>query len=400
MTRKGLRVIQKLNFPSVVDDGLKTIHQQPEELQKLAIALEYRTDNLEKKLHKLEEAANRVEEKTDNFREKTNSLENRVNKLEKTTAEIKKHARIAFLFGRGIDERYSLYLSTHPTLKKLTQLTDPDPYSHHYLTREQLHSLFTYCIESKLISQKTIDYIHNSPELVLVHQMGKVGSVSIHRSLLKLTNDDASILHTHILDKKAFYKVFYGKRLLSQSTTPFLDQRTLISLLLLHELENNFSAKSWVIITAVREPIGRNISAYFQNVNLDLTFPSYSADNVIKDEEVDQAIAAFLDNFDHERPLTWMDANVKEVFGVDVFEKAFNPDKGYEIYEQDNVKLLLIRLESLNDCCGSAFNEFLGIEDFKLVPKNQASDKKYHDLYKAFKERISLPESYVREMYD
>jgi hypothetical protein len=407
MTRKSLRVAQRLKLTSARVDGLNAIRQQSRELRQLTIALKQRTTNLEKQAHKLEketarseEKTNRLEEKTDRLAEKANRLGERANNLEGKIVSVKRDAKSALLFGKGIDERYSLYLSTHPVFKELNRPTESGLYLNHRLSKERIHRLVSHYIESGLISQETVDYIHNSPEIVLVHQMGKVGSASIHHSLLNLTDDNSPVLHTHNLSKQDFYKVFYGKRLLSQSSRPFLDQRTLISLLLLYELENNFNDRNWTIITAVREPIGRNISAYFQNVNLDIAFPSYSANNSIKDEEIDQAIASFLDNFNHEWPLTWMDTNLKDIFGIDVFEKTFDPAKGYEIYTQDNLKLLLVRLESLNDCYSHAFNKFLDIKDFKLVPTNQASDKKYYDLYKAFRERISFPESYVREMYD
>jgi hypothetical protein len=61
--------------------------------------------------------------------------------------------------------------------------------------------------------------------------------------------------------------------------------------------------------------------------------------------------------------------------------------------------VLLLRLESLNQCAPAAMREFMGLDAFELVESNTAEDKSYADLYKAFRRELALPESYLDRVY-
>ena len=91
---------------------------------------------------------------------------------------------------------------------------------------------------------------------------------------------------------------------------------------------------------------------------------------------------------------------IKQIFDIDVYQTQFDPDKGYAIVEQNNVSLLVIRLESLNQSYRSAFNEFLSISNFELQPQNVAADKTYDKIYREFQKRLRLPDSYIQRMYN
>ena len=108
----------------------------------------------------------------------------------------------------------------------------------------------------------------------------------------------------------------------------------------------------------------------------------------------------FFDRLNHDSPLVFFDRELKGVFGVDVFASEFPKSKGYKIYEDEKADVLVIRLESINDCAEEAFKDFLDINNFTLVNTNIGREKIYASIYKEFKETINLPVSYLDKFYN
>ena len=68
------------------------------------------------------------------------------------------------------------------------------------------------------------------------------------------------------------------------------------------------------IISPVREPIGRNISEFFQ------LYEDYTGTRPDKLEyTVEELTTLFLDKVDHEVPLQWFDTMIKPNFDIDVY---------------------------------------------------------------------------------
>ncbi|MBE9102932.1 putative capsular polysaccharide synthesis family protein [Vacuolonema iberomarrocanum] len=298
-----------------------------------------------------------------------------------------------------VDARYSFYLQTLPKENGTWKHNSENLFKEHHVELPQILKLVLPHAEIGQLNRKIIDRISQDSEITLVHQMGKVGSSGLYGSLLKAF-PSSLILHTHALNEQAFYKMLY-RRLINSgiSSRLLIEQHYLITLLLIHELKHK-SDKTWNLITLVRDPIARNISAFFENLDLNLFFPSYLSAKRIEKDEVDFAISTFLSNYPHNLPLNWFDLHIKEVFGIDIFSQPFDKARGYSIYRKDHVNLLLIRLESLNSCYKDAFNDFMGLQDFELQSANMASDKVYKDAYTAFKEYLFLPDSYIDQMYN
>jgi hypothetical protein len=153
--------------------------------------------------------------------------------------------------------------------------------------------------------------------------------------------------------------------------------------------------KKWKIITLVREPIARNISALFHD--LDEYIPG--SHNNIYSIPYEELFQAFLEKVNHELPLTWFDIELNPLFGVDVYASPFPKEKGYQTYSSERADVLLIRMEDLTRVFSKAMSEFLGIENTELVFENQAKDKAYFRLYQMFRERVTLPGDYIEKMY-
>ena len=241
---------------------------------------------------------------------------------------------------------------------------------------------------------------------VLNYQMGKVGSSTIHVSLRALDLDQP-IYHVHFLSPGRVREIEQQRRRFFRTEKQGLLHRPWLFEFLFEEIKKQ--DRRWKLITLVREPVARNISTFFENLEVgechggkvfNVKSDYYGIDAEVALDNVQPLRDLFFERLVHDRPLTWFDDEIKSVFGIDVFEGVFPRDKGYKIVAADNADLLLIRLNELNQCAVAAFREFLGIDGFTLVQRNVGSNKDYAPLYKAFKKGICFPEDYINRMYD
>ncbi len=139
------------------------------------------------------------------------------------------------------------------------------------------------------------------------------------------------------------------------------------------------------VITLVREPVSRNISAFFQN------FKRFTGKEVYEwDQHLIDLKAIFIENFHHDGPLIWFDKKIKKVFGIDIYEDEF-PAEGYTSMKNGSVEILAIKHDLPNELKEKIISEFIGIKKFKINDTNAGSDKVYKDLYSAFKQEVKLP---------
>lgn len=203
---------------------------------------------------------------------------------------------------------------------------------------------------------------------VLVYQMGKVGSSSVYRSL---TGQYAGVVgHSH---------VFCAGH-----------HRPLVRRLYEHVMIKSQPLK---VISLTREPVGRNVSAFFQN------FERFTGVPFIQSEfSIEELRDIFLKNYDHEIPLTWFDNNILSNFGIDVFSTPF-PVNGIGRYQNRNVELLVMRLGITDEEKIAAIQEFLELDRFELININLGAKKFYSQAYRDFAGSIKLPLDYLDQMY-
>lgn len=202
---------------------------------------------------------------------------------------------------------------------------------------------------------------------VIVYQMGKVGSSSVYRSLRQ--QYAGVVLHTHGFSPKnrdpRVRRVYHWA----------IDEKLRLN-----------------VISLVREPIGRNVSAFFENFERD-TGVAYAESRLT----INDLTRLFLERYHHEIPLEWFDQCVLAKFGIDVFATPF-PDSGICIYTHNNVRLLVARCETDDSVKARAIGDFLGIPGFTITNANVGEEKDYAPTYKAFKASVVLPPEYVDEM--
>ena len=221
---------------------------------------------------------------------------------------------------------------------------------------------------------------------IIIYQMGKVGSSSLYHSLLdrQLPNP---VYQVHYLTETGLNQ--YPD--LPSPPQHIQDSRRLLSL-----LEEQPDTKHHYL-TLVRDPVSRNISAFFENL------PEYiqRAELLALDrgEQLRALKEAFLQQYPHQIPLTWMQDELGSFLELEVFQDDFPVQEGYQIIETKKAALLILRTEDLNRRAPEALQVFLGVEDLGLTNHNQADQKWYSDLYQDFKNWLILPEDYLEEMY-
>lgn len=208
---------------------------------------------------------------------------------------------------------------------------------------------------------------------ILLLQPAKVGSLSVRAGLEKVGID---LDYTHTLTDD-----FWGDRLLKERNE---------GIKLLSNVKNKIK-----IISMVRDPIGRDISLYFH------LFWEYALMDHIQ-ADINKGINEYLESNSKIGEFGWLfewfDTQIRDVFGVDVFEYDFDREKGYQIIEKNNVEILLMKTEKLDDC-QEIIGEFIGNRDFKLRKENIGDDKLYRFAYNEAKNTIEIPDHIIDFYY-
>lgn len=221
---------------------------------------------------------------------------------------------------------------------------------------------------------------------LLVWQMGKVGS----RTILESLHDQryrGAMFHVHVLSDYLTRKGEVSRRASIRGNVAFL-----YSDVLREEIRRG--DREWKVITLVREPVGRNLSAFFQN--LDVYLPGVdigSMDSQVLEER-------FFATFDHDRPVEWFAHEFPEVLGLDIYASAFPKQQGYQVINTGPVDVLVLRMEDLNRVGEGVLAEFLGMEHVSLTRTNVGSSKGYARQYADVKKHVRIPKDYLDRMYD
>ena len=244
---------------------------------------------------------------------------------------------------------------------------------------------------------------------ILILQMGKVGSRSVKAGLVAKM-PDRPIYHAHFLSRERTARTekqrreFFRTERHSYLTRPWLNQ------FLLRTFQKHRDNHTWKLITLTREPVGRNISAFFENLYVvplenDGEFEISSAyyriePTSVSVDDTSKLSQLFFDRAQHDSPLRFFDREIKDIFEIDVIDSGFSIEKGYEIYCVGRVELLVLKLEELAQIAGAAFSEFLGIDDFQLMNENIAAKKVYAPLYEAFKKDVVIDPTYADRLFE
>ncbi len=208
----------------------------------------------------------------------------------------------------------------------------------------------------------------------VVYTMGKVGSDAMARALEK-TN--IATFHLHTLARRQVI----GRVAKFTENGRLPPAHLTASLLFLRR-----KPLDPVFISSVRDPVARNLSAFFQNRDA-LEFDETA--------EVDEVCARFIDQYPHDLPLDWFDREFGKHAGVDVYSKAFDH------------KRLFVRGDDwivFRADCPDALKsrELTALVGVKVAVKrgNETGDKAEGALYRKTRDNLKLPAELLDRMYD
>ncbi len=144
------------------------------------------------------------------------------------------------------------------------------------------------------------------------------------------------------------------------------------------------------VVSLVREPIARNISRYFEN--LDMLWNVKSAHERL---DIGRLLAEFHQRFDHEEGLNWFDCEFSTMLGIDVYKHPFPRDKGFMKIDSGPYEVLIMRHDLDNRLKEKCVAELLGGATISIVARNVGAEKPYANVYREFVRRLKLPEEYV-----
>jgi len=229
--------------------------------------------------------------------------------------------------------------------------------------------------------------VESSSSPVLVYQVGKVGSSSIAASL---RHAGLTVHQVHRLNPDNIARV-KREHLLRGWPTPEADLQT-------EHLYPQFSRPQVPlrVITLVREPIGRNISYYFQN--LDKIWNQKDAHHKVPMEKL---VRAFQVDYRYsDDPLHWFDYEFRPTLEIDVYRYPFNHRLGSQVISSGKHEVLILRTDLDDAAKAAAIKRFLNIPALPIVSANVTEQKDQRNAYKAFLSTIRMVPEYVEFMLD
>jgi hypothetical protein len=162
------------------------------------------------------------------------------------------------------------------------------------------------------------------------------------------------------------------------------------------------------VITATRDPIGREISVYFQN----MLAPDFPFGVSSREEAFEIGPEGLIERF-HQRwqsgavdTNVWFDQHFKSSTGVDVYQHPFNVERGWDIIEDAEFRILIVRFEDIGRNYLEAVNAFVapayggGSRYPKMINANVSEQKWYGQLMKEFKAKVTFSREVLDEAYD
>jgi len=240
-----------------------------------------------------------------------------------------------------------------------------------------------------------LDPAPGTPAPVLVYQMGKVGSASVTRALEAAAQP---ALHVHTLAAGEIARV--GALHRSASGRFGTGYTWYVGRAVGERLRARGAATPLAVITLVRDPIAREVSALFQS-------PALHAPGLVDARgrfDVARVLAyleASLQSADACRYVfEWFAREIQPVLGIDVLAAPFDREHGYAILESARARLLVLRTEDLDRNLAPALRELIGLELPPAPPHaNLRSEGEGGEAYREVLQRLRVPRGAAEHIY-
>lgn len=251
-----------------------------------------------------------------------------------------------------------------------------------------MKSFLRYHIKDRisLVLEKRLLLKNKEHTPILVLTMAKVGSSSVYYSIKK--SSKIPVFHIHGLDEE---EVLEGVKSCRENGI-YPGRRSPIPLINREIIAKN---RPYKIISLFRNPIERNISAFFDVFELRVGIPPDLYKGGIHELE-----KLYHKHIDHSYVLDWFDIHFFEGTGIDIYKEPFDIKEKSKKYTIDGLEILVLDSAVQDSIKERLIGEFSGIRDFKLTNKNITEQSRASDLYTKFKEHVRFSEAYLNSLLD
>ena len=233
---------------------------------------------------------------------------------------------------------------------------------------------------------------YHNENTILIYQMGKVGSVTLGKSIPNSIHSHFFYFHpTCPIYRNAIENNLLGK------------VRTEMYLMLSRWITRQRSRIK--VISMVRDVHSRNVSMYFQHlptwIHSAVTgYPNpkrYRLQYEYRDQDMKFICEIYEKNFNHEYALEWFDKEFKRFTGIDVYKYPFNKEEGYGVIREGRFECLLLTVEQMSKNL-AVIENFVG-QKINLKSANVGDEKWYAPVYREFKRTYKPSLDYIDKIY-
>jgi hypothetical protein len=231
---------------------------------------------------------------------------------------------------------------------------------------------------------------------VFVYQIGRVGSTTVYESL-KNADLPYTFYHFHFLSHQGIRKHQIALKQANFVGTP----RDIIYSKSIRKSLDTSPPPIVRIITLTRDPIRQRISSIFEKEWGNPPFRDKSG-NIDKD----LALTYFRKYFQTADNIlgticSWFDREFKPALGVDVYAHPFNQEQGFTIFRQDDIEVLIMKMEDLSRCLSDATRQFLNLKHrVSTQMENVTVESDKGRAYQYVLPRIHIPAHVLDEIYN
>lgn len=219
------------------------------------------------------------------------------------------------------------------------------------------------------------------PLTPVVYSMGKVATSAISSAMLRA---GLPVHHIHTLNDKKLLNA--AERAVEQGSFP--PPHICESMAWKNRLFSD--PQKCLYITLVREPVSRNLSAFFENIGR--YFPK-GLDGV----SPEAILQTFITKYNHKTPLTWLDNEYKDELGIDVYALEFDIQKRYVRLPDCN--MVVFRSDCEDEIMARILSDILGPK-LIVTRENDSTDKDYVETYSAVKKIARFSDAFLDKMYN
>lgn len=147
-----------------------------------------------------------------------------------------------------------------------------------------------------------------------------------------------------------------------------------------------------IYISLVREPVARNISAFFHNRHLSIRGLEGSGRDNAR-----EVFNHFMKNYPHSLPTKWFEKEFAKHLGIDVYSIEFDCDRKFAISHDNNV--VLFRVDAPDRVKSSILSDVLGRE-ISVGRDNDSDSKAYQSLYSRVREVARFTPEFLDGAYE